>query len=234
MDRKLQFAPLHECVDPTEVHDNCDSGTIEGNWGKVYENRRKDAADGEKTAGLIDFDGYFTNGTPAYIIAPEMVNINTGCKLYKGDEIPGIRDPGAKVCPLTTPVGLVTLNPRGGFYIDPVEGLSTTFKTLGFNGTLSLRSSGTDFKDARKTSIEAFQTHAMKWTGSEPPAHQVIQMDNPSYIYFVSYSPTVGILLLHSIRHSPSVKQLKRSSSMILCRLDNVEISVSLFSNSTL
>ena len=156
MDRKLQFASLHECTDPGEVHDDCDFGTNFENWANTYQNDRKDLGDGEKTAGLIDFDGYFTNGTPAYIMAPEMANINTGCKIYKADEIPGIRHPGAKVCPLTTPLGLMTLFPFRPLNIDPVEGLSTTIKTLGFNGTLHLRSSDTGFEDARKTSIEAF------------------------------------------------------------------------------
>ena len=58
----------------------------------------RDLGDGEKTMGFLDLDGKYTNGEEAYIFAPEMTTMTTGCELVQN--VPGIGTPGIRTCPI--------------------------------------------------------------------------------------------------------------------------------------
>ena len=112
--------------------DDGDSRTNWWYWGTTYgttpENSYRDTGDGEKTTGLIDYNGRYSNGEMVYLMTPEMTTVNTGC--YLVDRAPGIKNPGVKICPLTTKMGLFDIQ-AFNYNVDPVGGIQLEIVTLG-------------------------------------------------------------------------------------------------------
>ena len=116
------------------------------------------------------------------------------CEVILGGEAVGVGAPGIKVCPLTTPVGSMTIRVKN-HVIDPVKGLPFYITTLGDHldegKAMRLLSSDDSFSGEIHNNIEAYKTHIMHYAG-ETPSFLVFEISDAEHMTWYRMSICIG------------------------------------------
>ena len=174
----------------------------------------RSVTDGDLTTGYVDADGIWSDGVPSLILPPYQFNINTDCKvLNEGDAI-GVKSPGIKVCPITTPVASFKLRHyiyaqnRGQFdgNINMDFGRHVYWQTVGDNldegKPMRYLQASKNMDNWMTAHVEAHKVHKVWYNGTQPPSEQVFVLTEhePNTWYRVSFCVGIGTLI-DSITH---------------------------------
>ena len=174
----------------------------------------RSVTDGDLTTGYVDADGIWTDGVPALILPPYQFNINTDCKVLNHDDAVGVKAPGIKVCPITTPVGsfklrhYIAAQNRNDFIgnINRDLGRHVYWQTDGDNldegKPMRYLSASKNMDNWMTAHVEANKVHKVWYNGTQPPSEQVFVLTEhePNTWYRVSFCVGIGTLI-DSITH---------------------------------
>ena len=170
-------------------------GNYGDDFGTTSQNKVRSLTDGEKNTGYVDVAGIWTNGQPAYIFPTTQYNVNTNCVVVLEGDQPHVHEPGLKACPITTPVGSLTLRAYD-YQVDATNGIHMEITTVGTNidegKPLIMRTADKSTTGFIHNNLEGYKTHKMEWKGSQPPSSMVYEINDSEVNVWYRMSLCVG------------------------------------------
>ena len=200
-------AVSNECPQVNPGGEQCGSGwDPTTSWGDDHgttpENKIRSLTDGEINNGFTDLDGIFL-GEPAYVFNLQQHAVNTNCRIVSGEEIPGILNPGAKLCPITTPTASLALGIDFGsqgephatdgrpFYIESLP-LVEQSPTVDEMSPMRLYSNRVDMKGHVFNTVEAFKVHKMWYEKDRIPDKFTFILQDADFNTWYRFSLCIG------------------------------------------